>query len=370
MTKNKGVSLTDNERDNGMTSKIVPVKRAIRLTPEEAAKREKGEVRERYTVTPGLKEVSKKDAQKRTGGKLAVRLTEKEAEEARKKDLDRARKENPNRACRIDADKLPVLRFPTKVRMKDDSFNGPVGMITFADGKSDTFHSAAHIYRAAAAGFEIYCRYTGIRINPVAENLEFTVDGRFWAYGQEIPEDILNAKFEKEEDDGAKKEVQVESSKANEEEVKPEPKDEEPHPEKIERLVTCIHALRPGHKEDWTAQNIPDANRLSFLLEAERGDKEWPFKTKVNKKERDLAWAKFNRLLADKPKVVQENAFAISKEDNAKALLEATAREKGKVYMKQLAEGFGVEDIPNDSQKIITKIIGAGVTLEQIKEAR
>ena len=201
MSDEKGVSLTEEEKANGMTSKIVPTKQARKLTPEEAAQRNPEDVKPRYTVNAGTKETSKQ-ASIEKHGKQPVKLTAEEAEKATAAEVKAEVEAKGHRATKIDVAELPVVKFPTKIRMKDTSFDGQVGNIQFDDGISDVWHTAGQVYRVAAAGFEIYDRFTGVRINPAAENLEFTVENRFWMYGQEIPEDILNQRLPDVEYDG------------------------------------------------------------------------------------------------------------------------------------------------------------------------
>lgn len=365
------VKFTTEEVENGMTSKFVPTKVAKKLTPEEAAERGEGAINER--VKRVVLKDRKKEAIVETKGREAKRLTKEEAEAVRQKEAEEAKKALEERRASINpangVDELPVVTFPVKIRLANESFSGIVAGINFEDGMTNGWHPWRVVARMSAAGFPVFDQKTGVEISISAENLTFVAENKFWNYGQELPEHC------QEDNEPATapvtaKEGEKASGSAEEQPVEKDAAaggDEKINPQKVEKLVTAIQSLRPGHKQDWTASGLPDCNRLSDLLEDARGDQDWDFSCKVNRKERDAAWDKFNRELMDAPKERIESAFKMPTEDNVKAILQSVVSQKGTRFLQQSASDLGIEKPAKHGPDIIDQMIEAGVTKEQAK---
>ncbi|MDX5369480.1 MAG: hypothetical protein LPL29_08875 [Alphaproteobacteria bacterium] len=236
---------------------------------------------------------------------------------------------------------LPVIHFPIRFKIKGrEDFTGDVGGVSFVDGVSAGFHSYRRVMHIAAAFAPVIDAKTLIEISPLRERKMFMCANIGWHYGQALPEHCK---------DEAVTPVEVkEPPKPSEPVPVINTKTDELDPAKQARIMHAISRLRPGHKEDWTNDGRPDANRLADLITE-----------KVFAHERDAAWADFNaRMDADK------NAFAVPNTDDVRKVLEGVGQFKGAVYLRQICRDRGLEEKRN-RKDIIDVLIASGLTAEE-----
>jgi len=240
---------------------------------------------------------------------------------------------------------LPVVRFPIKFKLtgKLADYTGEIGAANFVNGVTTNFQPYRRAIHIAGAVGPVVDQATGVEFSALGERRSYTVEGRDWNYGRRLPEHCLV------QDSPAAPAAPPSPA------LSPAPAPAGTAPVtldrgRIEEIKKLIPTLRPGHKEDWTAKGLPDANRLSEMLGY-----------KITTAERDRAWLEFDqRFEGDK------TVFTIPQGNDIRDVLRQIANHKGRIYVRQVAETRGLK-VGKDLEEAIGALIDSGLTLEQAR---
>ncbi len=336
-----------------------------------------------------------------TTGRLPVRLSQKQAKEFQER-REAEERQVVEQAVKISS--LPVVRFPTKVRLTApgyENYNGFFGGVSFENGQSVGWNGYRQLLAVAASGFPIQCIFTGVAISPLTIGEQWVAENEFWVPAMGLPAwcqitenaVVASVKVSAEAVTATKiipgvvradqidpaamadmikvAELKGSEGKGGELDYIPgDPSIIEGEKFEVTRdylIGTAIRSLRPGHKEDWTEGGLPDCDRLTEivgqLVAAAGGDES--LAKRVSAAERNKAWEAFN---AARLEPEDTGVFAVPASDDLKDRLESIRREKGVRTLREIGYDMGLENLPRSADEVIKTLIRAGLTLERLKE--
>lgn len=298
---------------------------------------------------------------------------------------------------------LPVVRFPTKVRLTAPGYEGYtdfIGGVSFENGQSVGWSGYRQIMAVAAGGFPIECVYTGVAISPLTVGEKWVAENQFWVPAMGLPDWCQitdNAVVVTDIDPSAVVATKINPGVVSADQISPvamadmikaaelkEPEGGWPVGDEIleansipvvkldvtrEHLIdTAIRSLRPGHKEDWTDAGLPDCGRLTEVVEgllAEAGGDEEALAGRVTAVERNKAWEAFNQARLEPE---DKGVFSVPAGDDLLNRLEALRREKGVRTLREIGYDLGLENLPRSADDVIKTLIDAGLTLKRLEE--
>lgn len=248
---------------------------------------------------------------------------------------------------------LPQIVFPIRFKLtgRQANLTGELAGYKFVDGVSVDYFAYPKVrHFSAAMGIPVTDMETGVEFYPTREDLLFRCANKQWNAKRPEPVAEKPAASPASVDDEPKV-IKVEANQ--------KPKVVEPliDPALVEEAYKAIKTLRPGHKDDFTAKGVPNANRISEIVGR-----------KIDNRVRDLAWAQVQREVANREEGQLEQVFKQPVDAlNTRATLDAVLRHKGAVYLRQVAEMRNVKPIPRTGNEIIEALISSGLTLEEAR---
>ena len=278
-------------------------------------------------------------------GRLPIPLTSEEA-------IERAQAPEAEDNSSIAVEDLPVVVFPIRFKLQGEviaDHTGEIGGILFKDGVSVAWHPYRRVNHFAAAMFPVIDVATGIVVSPLSEGTTYRVEGKHWNPYQPLPDHCLEPAVNEEADHGCTEE---EAEEGLQEGLLNEAGDGPSHDEIVLAVTNVIRQLRPGHKEDFGFDELPLPSRLSAIAGFD-----------VSPSLRDEAWGVFrNRFDAD------NSAFALPVGDGVKAILEGVLRLKGARFLRQAADGRGIQNPGRSGVEVLEALIASGITEDEARK--